>query len=323
MSQAWVTLATNDTYALGCLVLGRSLRRVQTEKKLHCMVTPGVSQQMRSILARVYDTIEQVDLMNSGDSENLNLMDRPDLGVTFTKLHCWRLTQYEKCVFLDADCMLLQNSDELFDHPEISAAADIGWPDCFNSGVFVFKPSLDTWQQLINTAMRIGSFDGGDQGVLNAFFSDWRELDVAHRLSFVYNMSSSVTYTYAPAHKRFSGQIKIVHFLGAIKPWMHSTARGEFFYKGESRHSIGHVEMWWRIYTQDIKPLLNADDTTTIQARGTAPVLTHSNGKSKDKSDVERQRDWEEGRIDYTGQDSFANIQKHLEQNLKPTGTKQ
>jgi len=26
--------------------------------------------------------------------------------VTFTKLHCWRLVQFEKCVFLDADTLV-------------------------------------------------------------------------------------------------------------------------------------------------------------------------------------------------------------------------
>ena len=45
--EAFVTLATNDTYALGCLVLGSSLRRVGTTRKLAVMVTSGVSQSLR------------------------------------------------------------------------------------------------------------------------------------------------------------------------------------------------------------------------------------------------------------------------------------
>ena len=40
---------------------------------------------------------------------------------------------------------VLRNCDELFDREEFSAAPDAGWPDCFNSGVFVFKPSEDTY----------------------------------------------------------------------------------------------------------------------------------------------------------------------------------
>lgn len=47
-----------------------------------------------------------VDVMDSGDAAHLALMKRPDLGVTFTKLHCWTLTHYSKCVFMDADTLV-------------------------------------------------------------------------------------------------------------------------------------------------------------------------------------------------------------------------
>ena len=98
--------------------------------------------------------------MDSNDSVNLGLLKRPELGITFTKLHCWRLTQFKKCVFVDADCLVLKNVDDLFERDEFSATADVGWPDCFNSGVFVFKPSLNTYLQLLDFALTHGSFDG-------------------------------------------------------------------------------------------------------------------------------------------------------------------
>lgn len=55
---------------------------------------------------------------------------------------------------------VLSNVDELFDREELAAAPDSGWPDCFNSGVFVFQPSLKTFQQLLQFANEHGSFDG-------------------------------------------------------------------------------------------------------------------------------------------------------------------
>lgn len=55
---------------------------------------------------------------------------------------------------------VLQNVDELFDREELSAAPDAGWPDCFNSGVFVFRPSEETYDSLLKFAMSQGSFDG-------------------------------------------------------------------------------------------------------------------------------------------------------------------
>jgi glycogenin glucosyltransferase len=99
--------------------------------------------------------------LNSNDIEHLNLLSRPELGITFTKIHCWLLEQYTKCVFLDADCLVLRQIDQLFEREEFSAAPDAGWPDCFNSGVFVFQPSKDTFKKLMLFAsQQNSSFDG-------------------------------------------------------------------------------------------------------------------------------------------------------------------
>lgn len=62
---------------------------------------------------------------------------------------------------------MVKNIDELFEKEELSAVADIGWPDCFNSGVFVFVPSGKTFEGLTALLAREGSFDGGDQGYLH------------------------------------------------------------------------------------------------------------------------------------------------------------
>ena len=111
-------------------------------------------------MREVFDHVEVVNVLDSNDSINLSLLNRPDLGITFTKLHCWRLTNFSKCVFLDADCLVTQNIDDLFQREEFSAAADVGWPDCFNTGVFVYRPSLETYSNLLAFAMTFGSFDG-------------------------------------------------------------------------------------------------------------------------------------------------------------------
>lgn len=103
---AWVTLATNDSYALGALVVGFSLKRVQTAHQLAVLVTPGVTPSMREKLQTVFNLVQEVNVLDSKDAANLALLARPELGITFTKLHCWRLTQYEKCVFLDADTLV-------------------------------------------------------------------------------------------------------------------------------------------------------------------------------------------------------------------------
>lgn len=46
-AEAWVTLATNDSYALGVLVLAHSLKDAASTRPLVVMITGQVSQSMR------------------------------------------------------------------------------------------------------------------------------------------------------------------------------------------------------------------------------------------------------------------------------------
>ncbi|XP_042224926.1 glycogenin-1-like isoform X5 [Homarus americanus] len=250
MSQAYVTLATNDGYAIGALVLGHSLRSNNTTKDLVIMIAPAVSEAIKSMLESVFNKVIIVDVLDSRDSAHLSLLKRPELGVTFTKLHCWTLTQYSKCVFLDADMLCVQNPDDLFSHPELTAVCDIGWPDCFNSGMFVLVPSVDTYGKLLQHAETSGSFDGGDQGLLNSYFPNWQ------RVSFIYNMVASATYTYLPAYKQFGANAKLVHFLGALKPWQHryDAGSGSVHTAPGYEHLAPYLNSWWALYNRLVKP---------------------------------------------------------------------
>ncbi|XP_068575920.1 glycogenin-2 isoform X2 [Cebidichthys violaceus] len=244
--EAFVTLATTDSYCKGAIVVARSLQRHGTTRSTVVMVTPNISEQSRLALNDVFDEVITVDVMDSDDRLHLSWLGRPDLGITFTKIHCWTLTQYSKCVFLDADTLVLCNVDELFERDELSAAPDPGWPDCFNSGVFVFRPSLHTHSSLVDHALQHGSFDGGDQGLLNSFFSSWPAEDISKHLPFVYNLSGSSFYSYLPAFQQFGHNAKIVHFLGAVKPWSSSSQRDE-----SGSHTMEQfVSLWWKEYLQ-------------------------------------------------------------------------
>ncbi|KAK2719087.1 glycogenin-1-like [Artemia franciscana] len=252
MAEGWVTLATNETYCVGALVLANSLKRVATRGQLAILITPDVSQLMRRRLQEAFDVVEVVDVLDSQDSAHLALLARPELGITFTKIHAWKLTQFKTAVFLDADTLVVQNCDELFDKEELSAVSDPGWPDCFNSGVFVFKPSENTYNDLIGFATNKGSFDGGDQGLLNSYFSNWQYSDISKHLSFIYNMASSASYFYRPAYKEFGGNVKIVHFIGSPKPWQQN-------FSVAGQHQSEHLQLWWTLFFRYVQPQLSED----------------------------------------------------------------
>uniref|UniRef100_A0A8D8TGB6 glycogenin glucosyltransferase n=1 Tax=Cacopsylla melanoneura TaxID=428564 RepID=A0A8D8TGB6_9HEMI len=315
---AWVTLATNDSYALGALVVANSLKRVNTVHDLVILITPGVTLAMKNELLRVFNFVKEVDVFDSRDETNLRLLSRPDLGITFTKIHAWRLTQYSKCVFLDADVLIVQNCDELFDREELSAAPDAGWPDCFNSGVFVFKPSDSTYNALVEFALVNGSFDGGDQGLLNLYFSNWATADSSKRLSFVYNMCSTSTYTYLPALKQFGSKVKIIHFIGSSKPWLqHFDSTTRTILSGDS-HLTNFLQLWWDVFVVHVHPTLTTEMSGLARALAQVPIGTPISAEQLAYEDHIHRQHWEEGHIDYLGKDSWDNIWKKISQTIDP-----
>ena len=70
---------------------------------------------VRDQLLYAFDAVVHVDVLDSQDAANLQLLGRPELGLTFTKLQCWRLTQYSKCVFMDADTLVYHVDLRCFD----------------------------------------------------------------------------------------------------------------------------------------------------------------------------------------------------------------
>ncbi|KAG0707495.1 glycosyltransferase family 8 protein [Suillus ampliporus] len=219
---AFVTLITSDSYLPGALAISGALKDVhQTQPHAVkydtvCIVTPETLDITTiKLLRKAYDIVIGVEVIDQSDPAGLSLLGRPDLDTVLTKLHVFRLTQYTKVIFLDADVLPLRPLSHLFqlDH-EFSAVPDVGWPDIFNSGVMVLSPGEDKFQELQELLKTHGSWDGGDQGLLN----EWRGGNW-NRLSFTYNTTPTAAYTYAPAYERFGSQIYVVHFIGPNKPW--------------------------------------------------------------------------------------------------------
>lgn len=279
-SWAFVTVLTSDSYLPGALVTAASIKRTEeasTRKyDLVCLVTlDTVSVQSIKALRQIYDLVISAEEIRSGHSEHeLNLLGRPDLSSTITKIHIWRLTQYEKVIYLDSDTLLLKPISHLFELASpFSACPDIGWPDCFNTGLMVTSPSSETFEKIFQHFLSHGSWDGGDQGLLNDYFSrSSGELSAAesgdqsqgwNRLSFIYNVTPSTYYTYAPAYKRHGDKISMIHFIGSEKPW-HLINRRRYRnayapnQQSESLNAVSYdslVDHWLDVYEDVVGPV--------------------------------------------------------------------
>ncbi|KAJ3559966.1 hypothetical protein NM688_g1 [Phlebia brevispora] len=221
---AFVTLVTSDSYLPGALALVAALDELHPAPPISpevgfqtvCLVTPEtVDVSSIKLLRRAFNVVVGVEVIEQEDDKNLRLLGRLDLNTVLTKLHIFRLTQYSKIIFLDADVLPIRPLSHLFTLPhEFSAVPDVGWPDIFNSGVLVLAPGEDKFNELMELQKTKGSWDGGDQGLLN----EWRG-ENWNRLSFIYNTTPTAAYTYAPAYERFGSKISAIHFIGENKPW--------------------------------------------------------------------------------------------------------
>lgn len=199
----------------------------------------------------IYDHIVPVDRIVNRNPGNLYLMNRPDLSSTFTKIALWRQTQFQKIVYIDADIVTLRAPDELFTREtNFAAVPDIGWPDCFNSGVMVLNPNMGDYYALLALAQRGISFDGADQGLLNMHFREW------DRLSFTYNCTPSGNYQYVPAYKHFQSSINMVHFVGRDKPW--TAGRESKAATGVYEELLGR---WWAVYERHYRAPVRLNTT--------------------------------------------------------------
>ncbi|KAI4165332.1 MAG: hypothetical protein LQ342_001200 [Letrouitia transgressa] len=226
-----------------------------------------------SELRTVYDIVIPVDRIVNKSPANLYLMQRPGLNSTFTKIALWRQTQYQKIVYLDADTVILRAPDELFDEPtDFAAVPDIGWPDCFNSGVLVLKPDMGHYYGLLALAQRGISFDGADQGLLNMHFQDW------HRLSFKYNCTPNGNYQYVPAYRHFQSSISLIHFIGNDKPWL--IGRESKVPTGVYEEMMGR---WWAVYDRHFRAPTTAYISGQSQP-GPRTVQRHVNGEASTSS---------------------------------------
>lgn len=196
---AYVTLVTNADYALGARALARSIRLSGSKADIAVLHTGGVAAADLAPLNEFGCRLVQTELLDVSDAFNERHARRnvhsqvpftkgrkPDFHSpldNFCKLRLWQLTEYEACVFIDADALVLRNIDRLFDYPEFSAAPNVyeSLADFhrLNSGVFVARPSLFTFTAMLAKLDTPNAFwPRTDQTFLQNFFPDWHGLPV-------------------------------------------------------------------------------------------------------------------------------------------------
>lgn len=259
---AYVSLVTNRDYVLGATALLRSLRRTNTEADLVVLYTPGVDDEDLVALKAFEPRLGRCDrLPTSGDFNERHEKGRLHRAAPFTKggkpvfhtpldnfvkLRLWQLAEYDRVVFIDADALVLQNCDRLFEYPQFCAAPNVyeGLADFhrLNSGVFTARPSLETYENMLTALDRPDAFwRRTDQTFLENHFPDW------HGLPVFYNMLQYVWFNLPDLWSW--KEIHILHYQYE-KPWQAAHD------KAERLRPL--IELWQSFATGDGMP---ADST--------------------------------------------------------------
>jgi len=228
------TLSTND-YLPGVLVLNKTISE-HCIHKLVVLVSDDLDRKTYEALDRFHISyIKQENKMSSdvvGKSNGGGSYYSYWINTLF-KLKIFDLIQFDKVVYIDSDMMVQMPIDELFYKEDMSAViAGKSYPGNekfkdMNSGVLVFRPRKEVLKELIAMIPQVAGKKKyfGDQDILGEYFTDWKDRYALH-LPEEYN----VFWRYYDFYQKRSS-VKVVHFIGKVKPWMMSGIQvaGEYF----------------------------------------------------------------------------------------------
>lgn len=278
-SRAYVTLlGGNGDYVKGVVGLAKGLRKVKSAYPLVVAVLPDVPEDDRQLLVAQGCILRPIELLqpslNSTDSSNFQYA-RADYSTTYAKLRIWEFAEYSKMIFIDADIQVYDNLDHLFDLPNgyiygvISCfcspwwkgtpqykvgycqqlADKVHWPtelygpapsSYFNSGFFIFEPSLSTYQHLIDTLKITPPSYFSEQDFMNTYFKEKFKA-----LAIEYNLLIFFLWRHPDKVPVDIEKVKVVHYCAAgSKPWRY-TGKEECMDREDVKMFINK---WWDIY---------------------------------------------------------------------------
>ncbi|VFQ85635.1 unnamed protein product [Cuscuta campestris] len=269
--KAYVTfLAGNGDYVKGVVGLAKGLRKVGSAYPLVVAVLPDVPEEHRRLLAGQGCVVREVEPVYP--PENRTEFAMAYYVINYSKLRIWEFVEYSKMIYLDGDIQVFHNIDHLFDLPDghLYAVMDcfcektwshtpqykIGycqqrpekprWPEelgpkpplYFNAGMFVFEPSLSTYEALLSALQLIPPTPFAEQDFLNMFFED-----IYKPIPNVYNLVLAMLWRH-PENVDLEN-VKVVHYCAAgSKPWRY-TGKEENMDRDDIK---ALVNMWWDIY---------------------------------------------------------------------------
>ena len=210
---AYITLVARDKYIDGAICMFKSLRD-KTKYPLIAMTLDISDLKQKRLIDHgiLCRNVEKIESVKAGIGNNKPRLD--DFTYTYTKLHAFNYTEYDKVIFLDSDLIVVKSIDHLFEEVKndfAACACTPYWEDRFNSGVMVIRPKRKVFNDLMAQKDSLSTYDGSDQGFLNSFFPDWEKLNIK------YNAGKRIFSETREHWDKIDHHV--IHFVGK-KPWL-------------------------------------------------------------------------------------------------------
>jgi glycogenin len=247
---AYCTLLSTESYLPGVLALHESLKRTGTPYPFATAVSTHLSTDIDRLLEKAGIIVRRIPESTAIPKDLIE--SNGHWGHTFDKVHLFGLSEFEKLVYVDSDMIVLDNLDELFDKPHMSAVpagvlVNKDWKR-LNAGLLVIEPEdkladgiFETLPKALEEVAAMGATASGDQDLINAYYPAWKTTPEL-QLDQGYNMFQCYLDVHIEQHgfqlpPPFSTRqptaprrpIKIVHFVGPHKPWMKGAMIREYW----------------------------------------------------------------------------------------------
>ena len=257
MRSAYVTYLGSRDFLPGVLVLKESLRQRNCNRALVVLVSATIVNN--TIIERLDNCGCKIRIVQDIQNPMIANDTVRNYHLTYTKLNIFGLAEFDKIVYLDADMLVVDNIDELFEKPHMSAVVAGGllpenstWNE-LNAGLMVVCPDSRLFQLMSEAIHTTPSKDKSDQGFLHSFFHSWSlqtELRLDHKFNTPavyldkYTSHFDVEFTCdATAFK--TRNLAVIHYWGPLKPWNLNPTLMNDIQDSKYKDSI---RLWWDHY---------------------------------------------------------------------------
>lgn len=157
---SYITLLSTNSYTTGVIALVKSLRKTNSKYTILCLITYDISSDNIQLLIDNLIPYQQIEIIQHPFADELP-ENQKYKAANYTKLRIFGLYEFKKIIFLDADMIVLQNIDHLFEKPHMSACNSGGDLKEFtswrylNSGLMVIEPSESLFEDMLSKIGKI------------------------------------------------------------------------------------------------------------------------------------------------------------------------